>query len=138
MLTHMLTRVLAAIPLTAITAYVARYTELLHTRWLTHPDWAPTVNESITPFGVIAVLLAFMLLYSLGKRWLRWISIALLTLTAILMLDCYWYHATIDDIAKPDAIEAAITRWSRVYVAACTAMVTAATAIGLWFTAEAS
>ncbi|MCK1290329.1 hypothetical protein [Bradyrhizobium sp. 30] len=106
-------------------------------RWLTHPDWAPSINETIAPFGTIAVLLAFLLLYSVPNPWLRWISIALLTLTAFLMIDCYWYHVTIDDIAKPDAIEAAITRWSQVYIAASIAILTAATAIGLLFTAEA-
>jgi hypothetical protein len=132
----MLKRVLAAIPLPAITGFVTTYTGLLHRPWLTHPDWAPTVNENIQPVGVISVLIAFLLLYLLRRRTLFWISVVLLVSTLVLMGYCYWYHATIDDLAKPEAIEAAITGWKHVYIAACTAMVTAATAIGLWFTAE--
>jgi hypothetical protein len=132
----MLKRVLAAIPLTAITAFVTQFTDLLHVPWLTHPDWAPSVNKSILPVGVVAVLLTFLLCYALSKRYVRLISIVLLVLTVGLMGFCYWRHATIDSIATPEAAEAAIASWSYAYIAACVTLVCAATTIGLWLTAR--
>jgi hypothetical protein len=129
-------RVLAAIPLTAIAGFVAYLTKLLHVRWLIHPDWAPTINDSILPIGVIAVLLTFIAFYALSKRYVRAISIALLLLTAGLIALCCWYHLTIDDLPTPQEAEAAIARWSYAYIAACVTFVCAATTIGLWLTAR--
>jgi hypothetical protein len=132
----LLKRVLAAIPLAAITGLVTDFTKLLHVPWLTHPDWAPTINDSILPIGVIAVLLTFIVFYAVPKRNIRLISIALLVITAALMGLCCWYHVTIDSLATPQAAEAAIARWSYAYISACVMSVCAATTIGLWFTAK--
>ena len=131
----MLNRVLAAIPLTAVIAFVTQFTDLLHVPWLTHPDWAPSVNQSIRPIGVISVLLIFLLCYALAKSKVRLISIFLLVATLRLLGVCYWFHVTIDNIATPQAAENAIARWNYAYVAACITLVSAATTIGLWLTA---
>jgi hypothetical protein len=133
---ELLKRVLAAIPLTAVTGFVTDFTKLLHVPWLTHPDWAPTINDSTLPVGVVAVLLIFIVCYALSAKSVRLISIALLIVTAGLIGVCFWYHATIDSHLTPQATEAAIASWSYAYITACVVLVCAATTIGLWFTAN--
>jgi hypothetical protein len=131
-----LIRALGAIPLTALTTFVTQFSDLLHVPYLTHPDWSATVNESIRPFAVIVVLITFIVFYALTKRPLRWISLCLLVLTFGLILICYRFSITIDNIPDPETTEWTIGVWKQVYMAACLSLVAAATTVGLWFTAR--
>jgi hypothetical protein len=136
MLADILKRAIGAIPLTAITTFVTQFSDLLHVPYLTHPDWSAAVNQSIRPFGVVAVLIIFIVFYLLGKTPLRWISLGLLVLSFGLMLVCYRFSSTIDSIPDPETTERTIGLWKEVYMAACLSLVAAATTVGLWFTAK--
>src|SRR3954464_99140 len=102
MLADILKRGIGAIPLTAIVTFVTQFSNLLHVPYLTHPDWSAAVNQSIRPFGVVVVLIIFIVCYLLGKTSLRWISLGLLVLSLGLMLVCYRFSSTIDSIPDPE------------------------------------
>jgi hypothetical protein len=122
----------AVIPFAALLEFVTRYTDLLHVPYLTHPDWAGSINESIRPFGLVALVVCFILLYPLKKGTLRVVSMVLLVLCLVLMAICYWYFDTVDSIPDAFVAQNAILHWKWIYMGACVCIIVAMLATSLW------
>jgi hypothetical protein len=131
-----LKKVFSAGVLAALVFYVTEWTNLLHSESLVHPDWDKTVDGDAKIWSVAALIILYILIQSLTRRFLTPIVIILVLIWCGLMWLCSHFAYILPGIPVVETANQYIGYWRLVFIAADVCAVCAGAAFGLWLVAK--